>query len=591
MIAQVVFDLPLDGPFDYLIPEQLVSQMTVGRRVKVSFGPRPQIGFVIGLLEESSIAKLKPVLSLVDNLAAFNSLDLTFAKTFSAYYGCSLGETLATILRNKENHQPSVHREHQPLFSLYRCHPNGYADKIKEITTRYPASARFLILVPDIFRAEAISQQLKGNAIKIGARSSVFESDGQYDCVIMVDEEDSSYKQEQTPMYETRQVLLTRSNMYGFDIAFISISPSVELMAFVREHHVQLIEGPHQGLPSPRLIDLTNYKFVPGLIAPPVRDALDAALKGAKKSILVLNRRGSYRVTRCVDCAEVLKCSHCDSPMIYSRLEGKFLCRHCTYTAPGSTVCPKCHKPSWKSMGIGVEQLQTELKKYFPLARIQSFERAGRDVKRPNNIGSVKSSSNVVTGIKSLPEFDILIATNAVLRFQGTLKVQVAAFIDFDAEINRLDMRSAFNAFSLALHISSMAIESVFIQTRNSNHYVLQHLSRGDCQGFYDEELKLRKEFGFSPFKHWVKISWRGKVEKSTREAASQVYNVLSKSVGENDTVTPPLADAVGRKRDQFRFNVMVQTNVVAPAVALIKASIAQIKRPSRVIVTMNVDP
>ena len=81
-------------------------------------------------------------------------------------------------------------------------------------------------------------------------------------------------------------------------------------------------------------------------------------------------------------------------------------------------------------------------------------------------------------------------------------------------------MRSAFNAFSLALHISSMALESVFIQTRNSNHYVLQSLSRGKIQDFYDEELKLRKEFGFSPFKHWVKISWRGKSEKSTQEAA-----------------------------------------------------------------------
>ena len=124
-----------------------------------------------------------------------------------------------------------------------------------------------------------------------------------------------------------------------------------------------------------RLVDLSNYKFVPGLISPPVRDALEAALKAGKKSILVLNRRGSYRLTRCVDCAEILKCSHCDSPLIYSRSEGKFLCRHCTYTAPGDTVCPKCHKPSWRSQGIGVEQVQTELKKIFPQAKIVAFER------------------------------------------------------------------------------------------------------------------------------------------------------------------------------------------------------------------------
>jgi primosomal protein N' (replication factor Y) len=171
------------------------------------------------------------------------------------------------------------------------------------------------------------------------------------------------------------------------------------------------------------------------------------------------------------------------------------------------------------------------------------------------------------------------------------LKVPLAAFVDFDAQLNRLDMRSAFNAFSLALHISSMALEGVFIQTRNSNHYVLQSLSRGETQGFYDEELKLRKEFGFSPFKHWVKISWRGKSEKSTHQAAGEVYNALSRSAPEDFTITPPLADAVGRKRDQFRFNVMVQANHVPQAVAFIKSTLTRIKRPSRVIVTFNIDP
>jgi primosomal protein N' (replication factor Y) len=377
------------------------------------------------------------------------------------------------------------------------------------------------------------------------------------------------------PMYDAAQVLLTRSKMYGFDIAFVGISPSVELMALVLGGKIKLFEEPAANAPAVRLVDLSNYKFVPGLISPPVRDALEAALKAGKKSVLILNRRGAYRLTRCVDCAEILKCTHCDSSLIYSRSEGKFLCRHCTYTAPGDTVCPKCHKPSWRSQGIGVEQVQTELKKIFPQAKIAAFERATKS--------AVKSSV--------IASSDILIGTRAVLRFQGMFKARLAAFIDFDAELNRLDMRSAFNAFSLVLHISGMANESVFIQTRNSNHYVLQSLSRGKTQGFYDEELKLRKEFGFSPLKHWVRISWRGKSEKSTQEYAWQVYNVLSKSALEKYTITPPLADAVGRKRDQFRFNVMVQANQVPGAVAFIKSTLAQIKRRSRVIVTLNIDP
>jgi primosomal protein N' (replication factor Y) len=237
-------------------------------------------------------------------------------------------------------------------------------------------------------------------------------------------------------------------------------------------------------------------------------------------------------------------------------------------------------------VGIGVEQLQTELKKYFPQAKIASFERA---VKAASIIASDQRERS---NLPVLNDFDILISTQAILRFQATWQAHMAAFIDFDAELNRLDMRSAFNAFSLAMHISSMAQESVFIQTRNSSHYVLQNLSRGNFKGYYDEELKLRKEWGFSPFKHWIKISWRGKLEKSTHEAATQVYNELSKSLSEkNYILTPPLPDAIGRKRGQFRFNVMVQANDILLAVSFIRFTLTKIKRPRRIIVTLNIDP
>ncbi len=579
MIAQVVFDLPLEGPFDYLIPDDMVSRVKIGARVKVSFGPKNQIGYVVGILTQSSIPKLKPIISLLDASVVFSDLDLSFARDFSAYYACSLGEALATTLRNKEGQGPSVRREHKPQYSLYRCQPDSYGIKTLEIINRYHGPRRFMVLVPDIFRVQLIAEHFKGmQEVKIGTRSSVFECDGRYDCVIMIDEEDASYKQEQMPMYDALQVLLKRSEMFGFDVAWAGISPSVELMGLVNgEPAVRWAEEPTPNVPTAKLVDLTNYKYVPGLVSPPVKDALDAALKVGKRAILVLNRRGSYRQTRCVDCGEVLKCKHCDSPLIYSKSAGKYLCRHCTYTALGDTVCPKCHKPSWRSQGIGVEQLQTELKKYFPGAKILAFERAGH----------LKANE----AKKPLADFDILIATSAVLRFQGKWKAQVAAFIDFDSELNRLDMRSAFNAFSLALHISSMAQGLVFIQTRNSGHYVLQSLSKGDIKSFYKEELKLRKEFGFSPFKHWIKMSWRGKVEKSTHQASQQAYNALSQTAPSGCIVTPPLADAVGRKRDQFRFNVMVQADQVPQAVAFIKTTLAALKRPSRVILTMNVDP
>ena len=120
---------------------------------------------------------------------------------------------------------------------------------------------------------------------------------------------------------------------------------------------------------------------------------------------------------------------------------------------------------------------------------------------------------------------------------------------------------------------------------------MLQSLSQGKVGEFYDEELKLRREFGFSPYKHWVKIGWRGKLEKNTLQAAQHAYKELSKAAQEHFIITPPLADAVGRKRDQFRFNVMVQADDVPSVVAFIKNVFQKLKRTSRVIMTLNIDP
>jgi len=575
MIAKVVFDLPVDGPFDYSIPDALVSQVTVGCRVKVSFGRRNQIGFVIGLLAHSALSQLKSIVSLPDTSAAFNELDLEFAREFAAYYGCSLGEALTTILRNKLEHRVSIRREGKPSHSLFRCPVSSYVAQIKEIIAGYPSKSAFLILVPDAFYIERIGSQLP--QVKIGTRSTVFETDGHYDCVIMVDDEDASYKQEQTPMYETRQVLISRSEVYGFDIAFIGATPSVELMRLAEEKKIKLATQAPVGVSHLQLVDLTQYKYLPGMISPPLKDALDSALKQKKKSILILNRRGSYRLTRCVECGFVLKCQHCDSSLIYSRSEGKFLCRHCTFSLPGESVCPQCKKPSWRSQGIGVEQLQTELKKIFPLVKITAFEREEKRTKNP------------VTNLSA--DFDILISTQAVLRFQGKINARAVAFIDFDSELNRLDVRSAFNAFRLAVHAAAFSEDKVIIQTRNPGHYVFQNLSKAKIENFYQEELKLRQEFGFSPFKHWIKLSWRGKSEKLTQQNSQEAYNALVEKKDDSLHLTPPMPDAVGRKRDQFRFNVMVQADEVPGTIQVVKTILSKIKRRRGVIATMNVDP
>jgi len=136
-----------------------------------------------------------------------------------------------------------------------------------------------------------------------------------------------------------------------------------------------------------------------------------------------------------------------------------------------------------------------------------------------------------------------------------------------------------------------MTNNQVILQSRNVDHYVIKALIRNDPDYFYTQELQLRKEMGFSPFKHWVQITARAKIEASALECVSLFYKELLKTTDKTYVLTQPKADGMARKRGQYRFNVMVQGDDIVVTMDVVKAALAKVKRPSRVIVTLNVDP
>ncbi len=618
-IAQIVVDLPLEGPFDYIIPEGMKGCVQVGMRVMVPFGARPVCGFVIGLLQESQIPKLKSINSVCESQPTFTPWMIEFAKHFSRHYGCSLGESLATMLPpllrkgrslsfpkacvgnpgegNTKDYLQGLNSSKPTVF----ISPSGNYDDVlrDQISPVLTSNGSVLVLVPDAYAMKQISAVLNkyfsgqvielkeeatlkeqvdhwvkvrnaSKAIVLGARSAVFAPINDLYLTLMIDENDASFKQEQSPLYETRDVLLMRAKVQGFALSFCCVTPSVEIWQginegkYLRKDLLSTVTAV-----KAQAVDLTNYKFLGALLSPPVRNGLDEVLKNKAQGLIILNRRGTYSVTRCVDCAQALRCQHCDSPLVYARIKKLFSCRHCTFTLPGNTPCPACKKINWKSFGVGIEHVQAELFKYFPTARTAFFDGTKEEMPK---------------------DFDILIATQAILRFSDQLQCALVACVDFDSELNRMDMRSSLKAFSLARRVKAMASKQFFVQSRNLDHYVIKSLVRDDAQGFYDQELALRKEMGFAPFKHWVEIMCRSRIEKSAQEFAQLVYNELIASKGKAYVVAKPAPDAIFKKRDQFRFNVMVQGDAVIPTMDVVKAALAKVKRSGRVIVTLNVD-
>ena len=554
MIAHVVFDLPLEEPFDYLIPEELQTKVMPGVRVKVTLGLKPMTGYVIAVVDSSSVLKIKPLKTVCDERAVFEHRDLAFAKEFCAYYGCTLGEALAVMLRNqpfkKATVTPRLESPHKGVGNrsfLYHCPDGEYAPIIRRLTD---GRTDYAIVLPS-------------------SPSAMFKEFGHCGLIIVVDEENPSYKQQQSPMYEGREALFMAQKIYGFDLAFISATPSVELMhmAHLKTIGYELCAG--RRLAKPVIIDTSTYKYLEkGILSPAARHTLQENINAKMQTVIILNRRGSYSVTRCSDCGHILKCRHCDIAMSYSRAQKKFICRQCTYQLDNLLQCPTCGKSSWKSFGMGIEQVQKELSFLFPTVKVAHYEQESSELPK---------------------QFDILIATSAILHFKGKLKVRTVLMVDIDSELNRLDMRSSFKGWSLVGHARSLG-EQMLIQTRNPDHHVLKSLLSDDTALFYSEEWRLRQELGFAPFRHCVTIVIRAKVEKVVLTSVDDMYNILNLNKACDIVVSSPEPDVPAKLRDQFRYRILVQGSEVKSMIALIKQALRQLKR-SRVIVTLNVNP
>lgn len=576
-IAHIVLDLPIEGHFDYAIPPALVPQARVGARARVRFGQKLMTGFIIGLADQAAVSQVKPIRKVFDPVL-IDERDLTFARQFSVYYGCTLGEALAVMTRHRLVQTHIAARKERgpkgtvpflgtpPAIHVIHCPDGNYVPHMQEVIGE---REDVHILVPDAYVANNLGLPKEWRP-RVGLRSSMFEAFGRSGLMIVVDDDNASYKQEQSPMYDTRDVVLMAQRIYGFDICFIGAAPTPEVMHLAASKRAVYRWVPRPNAKKPVVIDLTNYKFLEkGILSPPVRNTIQENINAKRRTILVLNRRGSFSVTRCTACGHILKCPHCDASMTYMRSHKQFVCRHCAVHMAEAGPCPACRKLDWRSFGMGVEQLQKELALLFPGAVVAYYEKESQDLPKA---------------------FDVLIATQAVLRFKGKLSVSTVIMVDIDGELNRVDMRSSFKGWARAAHTRQMG-EQMMVQTHNLDHHVPTSLKADDAALFYAEELRLREELDFAPFYHWIAVAVRARMEKAAEAYAQEIHDVLKLNAQADVRVVPAVPDTPSKLRDKYRFKVMVGSRDVPLAVRFIKNTLSAMKRPSKIIVTLNVDP
>jgi primosomal protein N' (replication factor Y) len=364
-----------------------------------------------------------------------------------------------------------------------------------------------------------------------------------------------------------------RSRIENSDVIFMSAAPSAELRYLAQKKKVRMLPaGPPSTPPvQVQIVDMANYKPGRGfLLSVPLRNSIDKNLKERGKTILFMNRKGFSTRTQCSQCGYEIRCERCDVNLIYLYSKRKMVCRLCGQTKEQPKVCPQCKSSYLKSTGMGVEKLESEVSRIFPQARVEHYD----------------------SDVKVMPQsFDILIATQAVLREKERLAVPLLGIINIDPELNRSDFRAAQKTFSLLVHLKQMTTGKFIIQTRIPDNYCLKTFRKEDAAAFYREELRFRKETELPPYRHLVAIGLRGAKEDEVFAEASLLCEALEKNLPKDMELADPHADLIPKMRDKYRFTIILKGKAVKKILTLLKKTLSGFKRKRNIIVTVNVDP
>lgn len=325
-----------------------------------------------------------------------------------------------------------------------------------------------------------------------------------------------------------------------------------------------------KNLSGMQLIDLSNYNPAKSsVVSFPLRNIMEKSVAQKERVLLFLNRKGFSTVTRCSQCGRALVCPRCNVNLTYLYSKKKMVCRMCRYTTEVPKICPQCKSSYLRSLGTGIEKLESEIARIFPTVRVARFD---------------KESAALPKGV------DILIATQAVLKVLDGFKADVIAILEFDAQLNRVDFRSSEKAFASLIALRCAAKKKLVVQTHQTNNYIIQAAASMNFDYFYEEEMKLREELQLPPFKHLIAIGLRGREEDAVFAEAQRLYEKLGKDSPLYE-VSDPQPDLLAKLRDQYRFTIMVKTASVVEMLAQVKTVLKDLRRKKNIIITVNVDP
>jgi primosomal protein N' (replication factor Y) len=451
--------------------------------------------------------------------------------------------------------------------------------------------------------------------IVIGARSAIFAPVEPLGLIIVDEEHETSYKQEEAPRYHARDVAIMRGQMENAVVVLGSATPSLESYYNCKRGKFALLELPErvddQKMPRVRVVDMRQAargeKGIP-IFSPQLKEAITQRLERKEQTILFLNRRGYSTSLQCPKCGYVANCPNCSLALTFHRQEQKLACHICGHIAPVPSVCPneKCKNPAIRFAGTGTQRVEETLAKLFPQARIKRMD--ADTMKR-------KDDYRKVLGDFRVGKTDILVGTQMIAKGLHFPNVTLVGIIYADLALHQPDFRAGERTFQLLTQVAGRAgrgdVEGeVFVQAFAPFHPAIQFARRHDFTGFYEQEMEFREQLKYPPVSRIALLTLKGRNEEKVKFSAEHLKRILESKVQSPKSkdspggttsdvgswtldlvISGPAPAPLPRAETFYRYQIMLRTRAMSKLSQALAKIIGTLVLPDDVTLTVDIDP
>jgi primosomal protein N' (replication factor Y) (superfamily II helicase) len=434
-----------------------------------------------------------------------------------------------------------------------------------------------------------------GASVVVGTRSAVFAPVCDPGLIVVDEEHDASYKQEENPRYNGRDVAVVRAQAAGACVVLGSATPSLESRFNAASGKYTLLELPDRisdrPMPAVHLVDM-RQEFLEtrrhAIFSRVLIEATRERLANHEQAMVLLNRRGFSSFVACRSCGARVECINCSLTLTWHRRDRRLLCHYCGYAEKVPSLCPKCQSEHIHFLGVGSERVEDELHHEFPEAKIARLDR--------DTVAGKRQFEDILHNFRER-NFDILVGTQMIAKGHDIPNVTLVGVVSADVGLAMPDFRAAERTFQLLTQVAGRAGRGhlpgvVYIQTINPDHYAVQLAARQDYDAFFEKELQFRRLMKYPPFSAMANILVRAAKQEDALRMSTELGHYLVPPP-ENMKIMGPAEAPVPRLKAEFRYQLLIKSGSRKALNALLKRArdFARASKWGATALVIDVDP